>query len=82
MITRKVTIQPHTFQKEALEVPKMSREDLEAEYKEIEDTWYELEAHKRLIGRHMKRIPKEQIQKELVKTLIGWEGHTDDPMVL
>ena len=27
---------------------KMSREDLEAEYKEIEDTWYELEANKRL----------------------------------
>ena len=27
---------------------KMSREDLEAEYKEIEDTWYELEANKGL----------------------------------
>ena len=27
---------------------KMSREDLEAECKEIEDTWYELEANKRL----------------------------------
>ena len=27
---------------------KMSKEDLEAEYKEIEDTWYELESNKGL----------------------------------
>lgn len=46
---------------------KMSREDLEAEYKDVEDTWYELEANKGLYWEAYEEDPIWDITEKVAK---------------
>ena len=46
---------------------KMSREDLEAEYKDVEDTWYELEANKGLYWEAYEDDPIWDITQKVAK---------------
>ena len=46
---------------------KMSREDLEAEYKDVEDTWYELEANKGLYWEAYEEDPIWDITQKVAK---------------